>query len=49
MSDAARNVTIDLIESAKTTPEALALVIGERRVSYSELDALVWGATRYLC
>ena len=48
MSDEVRNITIDLIETAKTAPESLALIVGDRHVSYSELDASVWGAARYL-
>lgn len=48
MSDAARNITFDLIDRARTAPASLALILGDRELSYSELNALVWGAVQYL-
>lgn len=45
---AARNLTFDLIEGAKASPENAALILGHRSISYFELNAAVWGATHYL-
>ncbi len=45
---AARNLTFDLIEGAKASPENAALILGHRSISYLELDASAWGATHYL-
>lgn len=38
------NVTLELVAQARTRPQALALVLGGRRLSFRELDAAVWGA-----
>lgn len=39
-----QNVTLELVAQARARPQALALVLGERRLSFWELDAAVWGA-----
>ena len=48
MSEVARNITFDLIDRARIAPASLALILGDRTLSYSELDAFVWGAAHYL-
>ena len=42
------NVASQLTRQAGATPQALALLHGERSFSYAQLDALVWGLCRHL-
>lgn len=43
-----RNITFDIIESARRTPEAPALLHGAQTIAYRELDELVWRYARHL-
>lgn len=48
MDAATENITCDIAEQARLTPEEAALVLPERDVSYRLLDAYVWRAAAYL-
>ena len=48
MSDVTRNITFDLIDRAQIAPATTALILGDRTLSYGQLDAFVWGAANYL-
>lgn len=43
-----RNITFDLIGHARTRPDAPALLLPRRTISWSELDGLVWQYARQL-
>lgn len=43
-----RNITFDLIDAARRTPEAPALLYGAQTIRYRELDDLIWRYARYL-
>jgi cyanophycin synthetase len=43
-----RNITFDLIEKSRSAPNDLAVIIGRRSMSYSDLNGSVWGAANYL-
>lgn len=48
MTAPARNITFDLIEHARTRPEATALIRHGQDIGYGELDAMVWRVAQYL-
>lgn len=43
-----RNITFDLIERAKATPDAPALILPDREINYRELNDLAWKCARHL-
>ncbi|MEN9315378.1 MAG: hypothetical protein RIS35_1771, partial [Pseudomonadota bacterium] len=43
-----RNIGFDLLEHARRQPFAPALILGDRSLTYAELDALVWRCARLL-
>ena len=43
-----RNVTFDLIKHAEATPDAPALLLPDREISYFELNNLTWKCAQYL-
>ncbi|MFA5631185.1 MAG: AMP-binding protein [Porticoccaceae bacterium] len=43
-----RNITLDLIEYAQSTPDETALIVSDREISYRELNQLTWQCAQYL-